>query len=98
MEESTQRRERLKLMRLEASQEAAAAATYNDDDPSTTSLSNPFLQSTTNPESQALQSVSQSFNYYTNPMAAFSGSRQPRPQSNYIFSFSNPILLISCAC
>ncbi|KAF5816782.1 putative protein SICKLE [Helianthus annuus] len=84
MEESTQRRERLKLMRLEASQEAAAAATYNDDDPSTTSLSNPFLQSTTNPESQALQSVSQSFNYYTNPMAAFSGSRQPRPQRSQI--------------
>ncbi|XP_076921555.1 protein SICKLE-like [Bidens hawaiensis] len=86
MEESAQRRERLKLMRLEASQEASAAATCNDDH-STTSLSNPLLESSH--ESQAQQSYSHSFNYYTDPMAAYSGSRQisapQRSQTNVTF-------------
>ncbi|XP_076901240.1 protein SICKLE-like [Bidens hawaiensis] len=86
MDESTQRRERLKAMRMEASQ---ADATYNNNNnnnnQSAVSLSNPLLESATNPETQA-QTVSQSFNYYTNPMAAYSGNKQ----SNTIFNLPNP--------
>ncbi|KAD6453170.1 hypothetical protein E3N88_07875 [Mikania micrantha] len=67
MEESAQRRERLKVMRMEASQEDA---TFNIDH-SAVNLSNPFLESTTNS-----QTTSQSFNYYTNQMAAYSGNKR----------------------
>ncbi|KAF5775764.1 putative protein SICKLE [Helianthus annuus] len=70
MEESTKRREILKAMRMEASQEDA---TYNNDH-SAVSLSNPLLESTTNSETQA-QTTSQSFNYYTNPLAAYYGNK-----------------------
>ncbi|KAF5775821.1 putative protein SICKLE [Helianthus annuus] len=71
MEESTQRRERLKAMRLEASKEDA---THNKDH-STVSLANPLLESTTNSETE-VQKTSRSFSYYTNPMAAYSGNKQ----------------------
>ncbi|MFS7925489.1 putative protein SICKLE [Helianthus anomalus] len=84
MEESTKRRERLKAMRMEASQEDA---TYNNDH-SAVSLANPLLESTTNSETQA-QTTSQSFNYYTNPMAAYSGNKyrsQVSPQLSQNFS------------
>ncbi|KAJ0717414.1 putative protein SICKLE [Helianthus annuus] len=70
MEESTKRRERLKAMRMEASQEDA---TYNNDH-SAVSLANPLLESTTNSETK-VQTTSQSFNYYTNPMAAYYGNK-----------------------
>lgn len=53
---------------MEASQEAA---TYNDNSAGV-SLSNPLLEL---PESH-LPSSSQSFNYYTDPMAAYSGNKQ----------------------
>ncbi|XP_024983656.1 protein SICKLE-like isoform X2 [Cynara cardunculus var. scolymus] len=73
MEESAQRRERLKAMRMEASQ---GSATYDDgSEHSALSLSNPLLESTANPEGQ-VQPLAQSFNYYTNPMAAFFGNKQ----------------------
>ena len=72
MEESAQRRERLKAMRMEASQEA----TNNDASAhSAVNLSNPLIESTANPESQA-QPFAQSFNYYTDPMAAYTGNKQ----------------------
>ncbi|KAL8238455.1 hypothetical protein R6Q59_015022 [Mikania micrantha] len=92
MEESAQRRERLKVMRMEASQEDA---TFNIDH-SAVNLSNPFLESTTNS-----QTTSQSFNYYTNQMAAYSGNKRSQvspqmaqdysstPQSNTILPYSN---------
>ncbi|XP_071716956.1 protein SICKLE [Rutidosis leptorrhynchoides] len=74
MEESEQRRERLKAMRMEASWEAS---TYNNEsDYSAVNLSNPLLESTANnPESQG-HSSAQSFNYYTDPMASYSGNKQ----------------------
>ncbi|KAL4567149.1 hypothetical protein LXL04_022723 [Taraxacum kok-saghyz] len=73
MEESAQRKERLKAMRMEASQEGP---TYNEGgDHLAVSLSNPLLEPTANPSGQVHQ-VAQSFNYYTNPMAAYSGNKQ----------------------
>ncbi|KAD6453187.1 hypothetical protein E3N88_07892 [Mikania micrantha] len=79
MEESAQRRERLKAMRMEASQEDA---TFNTDH-SAVNLSNPLIESTTNS-----QITSQSFNYYTNPMAAYSGNKrsQVSPQMTQDYS------------
>ncbi|KAJ0483765.1 putative protein SICKLE [Helianthus annuus] len=71
MEESTQRRERLKAMLLEVSQEDA---THNKDH-SAVSLANPLLESTTNSETE-VHTTSRSFSYYTNPMAAYSGNKQ----------------------
>ncbi|KAF5775841.1 putative protein SICKLE [Helianthus annuus] len=71
MEDSTQRRERLKAMRLEASKEDA---THNKDH-SAVSLANPLLESTTNSETE-VQMTSRSFSYYTNPMAVYSGNKQ----------------------
>ncbi|MFS7925448.1 putative protein SICKLE [Helianthus anomalus] len=79
MEESTERRERLKAMRMEASHEDA---TYNNDH-SAVSLANPLLESTTNSETK-VQTTSQSFNYYTNPMAAYYGNKH-RSQTNEMF-------------
>lgn len=59
-------------MRMEASQEA----TNNDASAhSAVNLANPLIESTANPESQA-QPFAQSFNYYTDPMAAYSGNKQ----------------------
>ncbi|XP_035838361.1 protein SICKLE-like [Helianthus annuus] len=90
MEESTERRERLKVMRMEASQEDA---TYNNDH-SAVSLSNPLLESTTNSETKA-QTTSQSFNYYTNPLAAYYGNKhrsQVSPQLSQNFSSTHPRL------
>ncbi|MFS7925521.1 putative protein SICKLE [Helianthus anomalus] len=57
-------------MRMEASQEDA---TYNKNH-SAVSLASPLLESTTNSETQA-QTTPQSFNYYTNPMAAYYGNK-----------------------
>ncbi|KAJ0860682.1 putative protein SICKLE [Helianthus annuus] len=55
---------------MEASQEDG---TYNNDH-SAVSLANPLLESTTNSETK-VQTTSQSFNYYTNPMAAYYGNK-----------------------
>ncbi|KAJ0860729.1 putative protein SICKLE [Helianthus annuus] len=57
-------------MRMEASQEDA---TYNNDH-SAVSLANPLLEFTTNSETKA-QTTSQSFDYYTNPVAAYYGNK-----------------------
>lgn len=89
MEESAQRRERLKAMRMEASQEAST--NNNMSDHSAVSLSNPLVESTANTESQ-VQPFAQSFNYYTDPMAAYSGNKQRSkvsPQISHDYS-SNP--------
>ncbi|XP_023770399.1 protein SICKLE [Lactuca sativa] len=99
MEESAQRKERLKAMRMEASSQEGP--TYNEGgEPSAVSLSNPLLEPMANPNSQVHPS-GQTFNYYTNPMAAYSGNKQktnvnpqmsneyssilPRPQTNDMF-------------
>nr|XP_043628654.1 protein SICKLE [Erigeron canadensis]XP_043628655.1 protein SICKLE [Erigeron canadensis] len=73
MEESAQRKERLKAMRMEASR---GAATHNGgSDHSAVSLSNPLVESTANSNTQG-HTFAQSFNYYTDPMAAYSGNKQ----------------------
>lgn len=97
MDESEQRRERLKAMRMEASQEAT---TYNDGSShSAVSLSNPLLESTANNDNQ-VQPFAQSFNYYTDPMAAYSGNKQRSkvsPQISHDYSStseSNTIFFI----
>ncbi|KAI3701053.1 hypothetical protein L2E82_45696 [Cichorium intybus] len=98
MEESAQRRERLKAMRMEASQEGPTSNEGGEH--SAVSLSNPLLEPANNSMGQ-VQPLGQSFNYYTNPMAAYSGNKQttkvspqishdyssipPRPQTNDTF-------------
>ncbi|KAJ0483790.1 putative protein SICKLE [Helianthus annuus] len=64
-------------MRMEASLEDA---TYNNDH-----SANPLLESTTNSETQA-QTTSKSFNYYTNPMAAYYGNKH-RSQEGLLYTF-----------
>lgn len=67
MEESEKRRERLKAMRMEAAQVGG-----NTDSPSAQAgLSNPLIESET-----PAQCTSSRFDYYTDPVAAFNGSRR----------------------
>ncbi|KAI3464980.1 hypothetical protein Pfo_021643 [Paulownia fortunei] len=74
MEESEKRRERLKAMRMEA-----ARAGVNTDSESSGlasgGLSNPFIESE-NTSATPLQYTSTRFDYYTDPMSAFSGSKR----------------------
>lgn len=71
MEESEQRRERLKAMRIEA---AGAAVDANSELAASGGLSNPLVegQNTSTPT----QYFSPRFDFYTDPMAAFSGTRR----------------------
>ncbi|KAM7518497.1 hypothetical protein LguiB_017459 [Lonicera macranthoides] len=75
MEESAKRRERLKAMREEASSLAAVCNSAEDRNVSH-GLSNPLIEiSATNPV-QGESNASQRFDYYTDPMSAFSGNKR----------------------
>lgn len=77
MEESEKRRERLKAMRMEAAQ-----GDVNNDVKNFTEshgLSNPLIEtSATHQESSAPQR----FDYYTDPMSAFSGNKRSKVSQN----------------
>ncbi|PIM97615.1 hypothetical protein CDL12_29914 [Handroanthus impetiginosus] len=76
MEESEQRRERLKAMRMEAARAGVNTESENSGFPSR-GLSNPLIESETETASAAPpQYTSRRFDYYTDPMAAFSGSKR----------------------
>ncbi|KAL0351890.1 UNVERIFIED_CONTAM: protein SICKLE [Sesamum calycinum] len=74
MEESEKRRERLKAMRMEAARAGVNTDSESSGLPSR-GLSNPLIESETTSASP-LQYTSPRFDYYTDPMAAFSGSRR----------------------
>lgn len=71
MEEAQKRKERLKAMRIEAD---GATADANADRPGV--LSNPFVESGSTSTSAPAQYSSPRFDFYTDPMAAFSGTRR----------------------
>ncbi|XP_059631249.1 protein SICKLE isoform X2 [Cornus florida] len=73
MEESVKRRERLKAMRMESSQ----AGSYNEVDDSAIShnLSNPLIETSVTPP---VQHAAPRFDYYTDPMAAFSSDKRSK--------------------
>ncbi|XP_011083710.1 uncharacterized protein LOC105166163 [Sesamum indicum] len=74
MEESEKRRERLKAMRIEAARAGVNTDSESSGLPSR-GLSNPLIESETTSASP-LQYTSPRFDYYTDPLAAFSGSRR----------------------
>uniref|UniRef100_A0A5B6ZLF5 Putative RNA-binding protein FUS isoform X2 n=1 Tax=Davidia involucrata TaxID=16924 RepID=A0A5B6ZLF5_DAVIN len=82
MEESVQRRERLKTMRMEASQ----AGVHNDGEIYTPShgLSNPLIETSAAPLAQMESCVTPRFDYYTDPLSAFSGNKRRSKVSNQI--------------
>lgn len=69
MEESEKRRERLKAMRIEASQPGATSETGSQ----LHHLSNPLVES---PSMQTNSQETPRFDYYTDPMAAFSNDKR----------------------
>ncbi|XP_009786944.1 protein SICKLE-like [Nicotiana tabacum] len=68
-EESAKRKERLKAMRMEASQ----SGDYNETQNHLQGLSNPLIES---PSGQAEFHAAPRFDYYTDPMAAFSANKK----------------------
>ncbi|WCJ24752.1 hydroxyproline-rich glycoprotein family protein [Euphorbia peplus] len=72
MEDSEKRRERLKAMRTEAAQ--ADASSYVDASAASGFLANPLLESPAT--AQELPLPTPRFDFYTDPMAAFSASRR----------------------
>lgn len=74
MEESEKRRERLRAMRMEAAQ--AEASSNAESLPGPGSLSNPLLgDSATQPEQQQSYATPR-FDFYTDPMSAFSSIKK----------------------
>ncbi|KAL9172579.1 hypothetical protein ABFS82_03G056800 [Erythranthe guttata] len=84
MEESEKRRERLNAMRTEAAQTRETTHPHN----SLGGLSNPLIESES-ASTAPLHHTSQRFDFYTDPMAAFSGSKRRNnispqfPQTRY---------------
>lgn len=72
MEEAQKRKERLKAMRIEA--DGAATVDANADRSGV--LSNPFVEGESASTSAPTQYSSPRFDFYTDPMAAFSGTRR----------------------
>ncbi|XAR48490.1 hypothetical protein NMG60_11031323 [Bertholletia excelsa] len=81
MEESEKRRERLKAMRIEASQ---AGARHEEVGNSTESqnLTNPLVEACTTPPVQMNSDVAPRFDYYTDPLSAFSTDKRRSKVSN----------------
>lgn len=81
MEESEERRDRLKAMRMEATQAAASNTAATSVSPNC--LSNPLVEtSSTVPVEQSF--VAPRFDFYTDPMAAFSGNKKRSTVPNQI--------------
>lgn len=101
-EESAKRKERLKAMRMEASQ----SGDYNETQNHLQGLSNPLIES---PSGQAEFHAAPRFDYYTDPMAAFSANKkwndvspqvsQPcyTPPSKYLVFFFLTSKIQTCA-
>ncbi|XP_072973012.1 protein SICKLE-like [Typha angustifolia] len=70
MEDSAKRKERLLAIRMEA---ASAAASSRNPSPSTPELPDPLIQP---PSAAEISPRAPRFDYYTNPTAAFSGSKR----------------------
>lgn len=75
MEESEKRRERLKAMRMEAAGIAVDAINSDRSGLASAGLSNPLVEGDSN-SSTPTQHFSPRFDYYTDPMAAFSGNKR----------------------
>lgn len=74
MEESEKRRERLKAMRMEAAQ----VGVHSEDGYSggaSYSLTNPLVEASATPSVHAGPNVARRFDYYTDPMSAFSADK-----------------------
>lgn len=80
MEESEKRRERLKAMRLEASQPGVDNVVGDPAVPH--HLSNPLVETSPIPALQNNSSAPPRFDYYTDPMAAFSADKRRSKVSN----------------
>ncbi|KAA8528365.1 hypothetical protein F0562_035720 [Nyssa sinensis] len=80
MEESAKRKERLKAMRMEASQ----AGVYNDGGSYSGShgLSNPLIETSAALPAQVESNATPRFDYYTDPLSAFSGHKRNSNASN----------------
>lgn len=78
MEESEKRRERLKAMRMEASQAGVEHVVGNSAVPH--HLSNPLVETSPIPPLQ--NNAPRRFDYYTDPMAAFSADKRGSKVSN----------------
>lgn len=82
MEESEKRRDRLKAMRMEAAQSEVSDAV--DTSPLPSYLSNPLAEgSATLPEEED-SCVTPRFDYYTDPMSAFSSNKRKSKVGNQI--------------
>lgn len=89
MEESAKRRERLIAMRAEASQ--AAVDNNAEHDSVSHGLSNPLIESSSALPGQVESIAPQRFDYYTDPMSAFSGNKRGSKASHQIsLDYSTP--------
>ncbi|GER37586.1 hydroxyproline-rich glycoprotein [Striga asiatica] len=83
MEESEKRKERLKVMRMEASQTGAYADSKSPGS-AYGALLNPLIENETATASPNQHNLPR-FGYYTDPMAAFSGSKRRNDMSPQVF-------------
>lgn len=77
MEESEKRRERLKAMRIEAAQGDGINDTTNFTE--SHGLSNPFIETSLMHQQPC---APQRFDYYTDPMSAYSGNKRSKVSQN----------------
>ncbi|KAJ0024670.1 hypothetical protein Pint_08492 [Pistacia integerrima] len=82
MEESEKRRERLRAMRMEAEQAEVCSNVETFAVPD--SLSNPLLEKSASQPAQGESYATPRFDYYTDPMAAFSGNKKRGQPDNQI--------------
>lgn len=98
MEESAKRRERLKAMREEASSLAAVCNSAEDRNVSH-GLSNPLIEISATDPVQGESNASQRFDYYTDPMSAFSGNKRrskvsPQTSQDHFIPPSNSVFFV----
>lgn len=83
MEESEKRRERLKAMRMEAAQ-----GDESKDFTESHGLSNPLIETSSTQQEEPVGK--QRFDYYTDPMSAFSGNKRSKVSQNISQQHSTP--------
>lgn len=88
MEESEKRKERLRAMRVEAAQSGLSADHLGS---SPVHLFNPLAQASGAPPSAGRAAPPPRFDYYTDPMAAYSGNRSSARGRHPPDNFSSPI-------
>ncbi|XP_010259152.1 PREDICTED: uncharacterized protein LOC104598670 isoform X2 [Nelumbo nucifera] len=88
MEEAEKRRERLKAMRLEAAQSEDSCKV--DSSTAQGYLSNPLIEPTATPLAKENSHVVSRFDYYTDPMSAFSGNKRRSNSNQMSQSYTSP--------